>query len=187
MNQLFGVRSVARVGLFFMGVILAGDATAAEVEQIFVRAKAGYSIFSKLDPVSSAFAVGLDLGFRSASGFGVTGVAKLGLEGNAYQSGIFGSGTTRAKTRFLGIVPTYSVTKGVATLSFGLGLGTYALTTNSGSDVTTSRFALAPEFQADFAITQCMFLNIGASYITSLGKEPNFGEFLPMAGIGFQF
>lgn len=178
------------LGLLALSFLVSGSALSAEVDTIFVRAKFGNSYFSGLDPVGSALGVGLDLGFRAASGFGLTGIAKLGFEETSYQ----GSANSSVMTRFFGIAPTYSATKGAATLTFGLGFGTYALTSKFGggsgipsSEVSTSRLGIAPLVQADFAVSSSISLNIGTTYLVSLGKKPNFGEFLPMAGIGFMF
>ncbi len=176
--------------LLALFLTLSTPALADETETIFVRAKFGNSYFSSLDPVSSALGVGLDLGFRTAGGFGLTGMAKLGFDGSKYD----GTGDLTVQTRFFGIAPTYSVTKGAAILTFGIGVGTYALTSQyrvgynaSPTKVSTSRLGIAPLVQADFALSSSISLGVGTSYLVSLGKKPNFSEFLPMAGIGFLF
>lgn len=176
-------------------LIFASTALAADVDQIFLRLKAGPQFFSSLDPVSSSVALGIDIGFRAVNGFGVSGVARYGLSGDSTKSDSSGNYTyASATTRFLGVAPTYSVVKGAGTLSFGLGLGSYAISTDARTSAnsfhtttSTSRLAIAPEFQIDIALGAAVALNIGAQYIIALGNSPHYGEFTPMIGLGFQF
>ncbi|MBS1961921.1 MAG: hypothetical protein JST04_06880 [Bdellovibrionales bacterium] len=192
----------ARFGFLALVSLLSATAFGAEpgsadsIERLFVRAKGGLSMYSKLDPVTSAFGVGLDIGYLHRCGFGLTGMAKLNFSSS--DSTTSGGANTSAdvKSHFLGLAPTYSVTRGNAYLSFGIGVGSFGYsgqTTTVVSNVATygesseSRFALAPTFQVDIGLGSTLFLNLGATYIVTLGKSPHFADFSPMAGLGLNF
>lgn len=144
------------------------------------------------------FTLGLDLGFRAENGFGVAASAKRNFLGSGTAAiGTTSSLRTEVTSLFLGVVPSYSVTKGIATLSFGLGAGVVAVTTQVDSlgdaaalstpEITRSRFALAPSIDADFEIVQGLFANVSVQYVVGLGESPIPGFFAPMAGIGYRF
>ncbi len=175
-------------------------ANAAETDTIYVRAKAGPSFYSNVDPVSSVFGLGLDLGFRTASGFGLAGMAKLNFLGSAQDTSSPNvTIRTEVKSLFLGVIPSYSVNKGIATISFGLGIGVLSVTTqtdtfinspsstSSSPETSKSRFALAPSIDVDFDIISGLFANVGVQYVASFGESPKPSFISPMAGVGYRF
>jgi hypothetical protein len=177
--------------------LVSAPVRAEEVESIYFRVKAGPQYFSGLSPVSSAIGVGLDLGYRTAGGFGVHGMARLGFNGETdTSSAVTSYPIDRAKTRFLGVAPGFAVTKDSTRLSFALGAGAYTVsneqTISTGSSTaivgpfTTTRFGLAPTIDIDFALGSSVGFTLGISYVTSVGSKPHFSEFTPMAGLAFQ-
>jgi len=190
------------VSLFALSIFSASlPSEASETDTLLVRAKAGPSFYSNVNPVTSTFGVGLDLGFRNVNGLGLAGAARLNFLGSG-QDEVNSNTTVRTevKSLFLGIIPSYAVSKGIATLSFGLGLGVLSLTTqtdtfvtlptsstSSTPETTKSRFAIAPTFEMDFAIASGLFANVGAQYIVGLGDSPKPGIISPMVGIGYNF
>lgn len=172
---------------------------AAEVNSILVRAKAGPVFYSNVDPISSAFGFGLNLGYRANSGFGLSGISFASLSASA-QTSTNNDGsyvTSFAKSLFVGVAPSYSVSKSFVTLSFGLGVGVLSLTqyqyvSSSTAAYTTpeqtrSRLALAPGFEMDFEITAGLFANLGVQYVAGLGESPCPSYVLPAAGFGYRF
>ena len=183
----------------FVAPVFAADShedPSPSISRIFLRAKGGLAMYSKLDPVTSAFGVGLDIGYLHRCGFGLTGMAKMNFSSSdsSNQGGV--NTSAEVKTHFLGLAPTYAVSRGNTYLSFGLGIGSYGYSASSTtvvanvssfSEDSESRFALAPTFQADFGLGESFFLNLGATYIVTLGKSPHFADFSPMAGLGLNF
>ena len=106
------------------------------------------------------------------------------------------------KSLFLGVIPSYSVVKGIATLSFGLGAGVLVVNTQSKTHITSnfgpseslstpetskSKLALAPTIEIDFEIASGFFANAGVQYIISFGTSPKPSFISPMAGLGYRF
>jgi hypothetical protein len=105
-------------------------------------------------------------------------------------------------TFFIALNPSYSFTKSIATMTFGLGIGAYVVQSSGSMAVYTdpygdgpstsfsqsySRFALAPNLTVDFAITSGFFANFGLMYLASAGPAPHLGALLPSAGVGAKF
>lgn len=180
--------------LNFSNQIFAGDQ-----DQIFVRAKAGPTFYSGVDPVTSGFGLGLDMGFIFPSGFGLvaSGIINPQSSGYVYGGTSGTSSTSYLQSLFLGIGPTYSINKGIATISFGLGLGMLSTTAHSTTSdsttstttasTTTSRLAIAPNVQVDLEIASGISGNIGIQYIAGFGDSPKPSMVSPMAGIGYKF
>lgn len=179
-------------GIFVMS-FTSSSVKAADVDTLFIRAKAGPLYLSKTDPVTSDFGVGLDLGFRNASGFGIAGMARMGFGGEEYiatASNIYSSTTYHVESMFLGAVPSYSVSKGIATLSFGLGIGGFTVKTeinNTANRSSYTRLAVVPSFDLDLALGAGLIFNLGIQHIASLGSSPHAGATIPMAGLGYNF
>jgi hypothetical protein len=190
---IFAVALIAAVGI--------QSARAGDIDTILVRAKAGPTFYSNVDPISSTFSTGLDIGFRAANGFGITGTGVMSFQGSGYLgSGGSSSPTTKcnAKSLFLGVVPSFSVSKNVVTLTFGLGLGVLSLTQNqdvygtgvssySTTETTRSRFALAPSFELDIPVYSGIYANAGMQYIAAFGSSPSPSYIFPSAGVGYRF
>jgi hypothetical protein len=180
-----------------------------QAESIFLRARAGFAFYSNTGQISSAFGYGLDLGFALGNGFVLTGMGRLNISANHITStssttinSITTPGTfsgSKLDSKFFGVAPGFQVNKGIATVTFGVGIG--ALLTNSGSLETTSslgsesaiptesrsKFALAPAMDLDLDLLAGVSANLGISYIASVGSDPRLSFFLPMAGIGYRF
>jgi len=164
---------------------------------IYFRAKGGPSFYSNLDPINSTFGLGLDLGFKSTSGFGISAMGILNLEKNETLTAVGQTVSTDIGTLFLGLSPSFFITQKVFHLSFGLGLGVLRLsqdvstTPNLGSTTyataSSSRFALVPNVQLDFLLGSNFFLNIGFQYIFSFGDSPKPAFLSPMGGFGYSF
>jgi hypothetical protein len=183
-----------RIGIALIVLVSAiAPAFAESEETIFVRLKGGAGFYSNLDPISSAPGIGLDVGYRSPSGFGVTGSSFIFFEADEpiviSNSTLFQS----ASVKFFGIAPTYSVIKGKACISFSLAVGGLLVSTGSGTNsfsiipVTVSEFALAPSIDADFRLTDTFSVNGGIRFIKSIGGLPNLAIISPTIGIGLVF
>lgn len=200
----FGAVWIVLVSVAFVSsVAIASQAppsSSSEVEAIFVRVKGGTALYSNVDPVAYAsFALGVDLGFRTASGFGVAAAAKRNFLGSGTaELSTSRSVRTEVTSLFLGIIPSFSVTKGLATLTFGLGAGVLAVTTQvdtfdssaptlSTPEITRSRFAVTPSIDTDFDIFEGMLASVSVRYVVGLGESPAPSFFSPMAGIGYRF
>jgi hypothetical protein len=184
-----------KLAILLMGLFSLA-AAAADTDQIYFRAKAGPSFYSNIDPVGTAFGLGLDLGFVSANGFGLSAMANLNFDATAWTS----SGTTNignhAKTLFVGAGPSYTVTKGIASLTFGLNAGmlslkrytyTSASTLSSTSPETTeTKFAIAPFVAADFHIAAGLVGTATVQYIATFG-DSHPSCVVPLGGIGYRF
>lgn len=180
------------LGVLFLSFAMA-SVEAADVDTLFIRAKAGPLFLSKTEPVTSDFGVGLDLGFRNVSGFGIAGMARMGFGATEYvYTGSSNTSNTsvEVQTMFLGAIPSYSVNKGIATLSFGLGIGGFTVKTEIGTSAnrdSKTRLALVPSFDLDLALGAGLLFNIGIQHIATLGSSPHAGATIPMAGFGYNF
>lgn len=180
------------------GMIFNSTSQAADTDTIYIRATGGPSFYSNLEPVSSAIGVGLDLGFRSQSGFGLAAMTKLNFMADGRtEITTSDSSRTEIKALFFGVNPHYAVTKGIATLSFGLGVGALSVTDQvdyfttpsspSSPERTRTRFALAPNVGADFDIYSGIFGSVAFQYIATRGESPKPALISTMAGVGYRF
>jgi hypothetical protein len=173
---------------------------ASDIDSIFVRAKSGLSFYSNTEPVSNAVGIGLDLGFRAENGLGTSVVTRLNFKNNGTltPSTDTTSNITEVNSLYLGINPNYTFTSGIATLSFGFGVGILSVSTLEAispdrtstplTDVKITRFALAPNVELDFEIYQNLYANVGLQHVLSFGDvspRPNF--ILPTLGFSYKF
>jgi hypothetical protein len=185
----------AILGAFIMSAVpssyAAGkEAAGFEVSSISARIKAGASYYSHLDfnPNSASLGLGVDVGFKSASGFGVTAGARILQDSRA----VLANESASINSRYFGVAPEYTLKKGNASLSANVGLGILTSTTQRTSNMNivlsnSSRMAIAPGLDFDVLIGGGATLNVSVQYLVSLGSKPSPWVFLPMAGIGWNF
>jgi hypothetical protein len=163
---------------------------------MYFRVKGGASFYSNMNPITSAVGLGFDFGFKSNSGFGISAMGILNLKETGQVSILQNTVTSESSTLFLGLQPTFSITRKVVYLSFGLGLGVLNISqdvTVPGSGVSTntnssiSKFALAPNIQLDFPLGSNFFVNAGFQYVLSFGEAPKPGFLSPMGGFSYSF
>ncbi len=161
-----------------------------EVATISAKVKAGASYYSHLDfnPNSASLGLGLDVGFNSAGGFGVSAGVRILQQSRAT---LFNT-STGIDSRYFGIAPGYTLKKDNARLTANLGLGVMTSTIQQFQNLNTvitnsTRMALAPGLEFDVLIGRGASLNLGIQYLVTMGSNPSPWVFLPMAGIGWTF
>ncbi len=161
-----------------------------EVATISAKLKAGASYYSHLEvnPNNASLGLGMDVGFNSTGGFGVSAGVRIIQQSRATLI----NATTGIDSRYFGIAPGYTLKKDNARLSANLGLGVMTSTIEQIVSLTTvitnsTRMALTPGLEFDVMIGGGASLNLGIQYLVTLGKAPNPWVFLPMAGIGWTF
>lgn len=158
-------------------------------EAVFFRIKGGMGFYSNLNPISSAPVIGMDVGYRAPNGLGVTGTSRFFLS----QSEVSANISTEASVKLFALTPTYSITKGKACITLGLGIGGALVSIGSGTVgvgqflTTVSEFVLAPSMDADFVITDSFAFNAGIQFIKSLGSQPNLAIIAPTIGAALMF
>ncbi len=173
-------------------------ASASDGDTIFARAKMGPSLYSNIPTVSTAMGMGLDLGYRTMGGFGITGVGKVNFHCSGTDSSVPAAQVrTEVKSYFLGLSPGFSIYKGLATMTFGMAVGVFSLSTqvdtfNTASstaspEITKSKFALMPNFDVEFEIHSGFTANVGMQYLVSFGDSPNPGILSPTIGLGYRY
>ncbi|MEN9722891.1 MAG: hypothetical protein RJB38_877 [Pseudomonadota bacterium] len=163
----------------------------SSVESIFTRFKFGGALFSHLtsNPTNIAAAYGIDVGFESGNGWGLTAGGKLTEDGIV----ALGTSSTQTSARYFSVTPHYTLKKGAASINAGLGVGilTTIIETFVGSGIpsiqNTSRMAFSPSMDMDIEMNGGLHLNASIQYVISTGGNPSPWIFLPMVGVGWRF